>query len=138
MVTKAGRPRAAKKAAKKKAKKAVRAARPEPWWTYLVRCGDGSLYAGATNDLERRVRRHAEGKGARYTRSRPPIVLAWSEKQRDRSAALKREAALKRLRRSAKEALIFEGAPASCGPTPTDTDRRAGTARILRANTERR
>lgn len=137
-MTKSGRPRAAKKAAKKKAKKAVRPARPEPWWTYLVRCGDGSLYAGATNDLERRVRQHAEGRGARYTRSRPPIVLAWSEPQPDRSAALRREAALKRLRRSAKEELVFEGAPASCGPLKTDADGRARTARILRADTERR
>src|SRR5574340_195863 len=45
------------------------------WWVYLLRCRDGSLYAGATNDLAGRVARHAAGKGARYTRSRLPVAL---------------------------------------------------------------
>ncbi len=77
-----------------------------PWVVYLLRCGDGSLYAGATNDLARRVARHAAGKGGRYTRSRLPVVLVHEEPVRGRSAALRREAALKRLTRAQKLALV--------------------------------
>jgi putative endonuclease len=73
---------------------------------YLLRCGDGSLYAGATADLTRRVRQHQAGRGARYTRSHLPVELAWWERARDRSAALRREAALKRLTRAEKLALV--------------------------------
>jgi putative endonuclease len=76
------------------------------WRVYLLRCGDGSLYAGATNDLPRRVARHAAGKGGRYTRSRLPVVLVYEERVRGRGAALRREAALKRLSRAAKLALV--------------------------------
>ncbi len=82
------------------------AARPSRWWVYLLRCRDGSLYAGATNDLERRVAAHARGRASRYTRSRLPVVLVHSERARDRSAALRREAALKRLTRAEKLALV--------------------------------
>jgi putative endonuclease len=78
------------------------------WSVYLLRCGDGSLYAGATNDLARRVLLHARGEGARYTRSRLPVALVWSEAARDRGAALRREAALKRLSRGEKLALVAE------------------------------
>jgi putative endonuclease len=73
---------------------------------YLLRCRDGSLYAGATNDLERRVATHAKGRASRYTRSRLPVVLVHCERARDRSAALRREAALKRLTRAEKLALV--------------------------------
>jgi len=76
------------------------------WRVYFLRCGDGSLYAGATNDLARRVARHAAGKGGRYTRSRLPVVLVYDEPLRGRGAALRREAALKRLSRTAKLALV--------------------------------
>ncbi len=76
------------------------------WHVYLLRCRDGSLYAGATNDLARRVEAHARGKGGRYTRSRLPVVLVHSEPAPDRSAALRREAALKRLRREKKLELL--------------------------------
>ncbi|ABC82529.1 GIY-YIG nuclease family protein [Anaeromyxobacter dehalogenans] len=80
------------------------------WWVYLLRCGDGSLYAGATNDLAARVARHAAGRGARYTRSRLPVELVWRERADDRGAALRREAALKRLRRTEKLALVERAA----------------------------
>ena len=81
--------------------------RPAPSWAvYLLRCCDGSLYAGATADLARRVRQHQSGRGARYTRSRLPVALVYSERARDRSAALSREAALKRLPRAEKLALV--------------------------------
>jgi putative endonuclease len=76
---------------------------------YVLRCGDGSLYTGATNDLARRLVRHGAGKGARYTRSRLPVVLVHTEIAVDRSAALRREAALKRLSRREKLAVIGAG-----------------------------
>jgi putative endonuclease len=76
------------------------------WHVYLLRCGDGTLYAGATNDLPGRLARHAAGKGARYTRSRLPVELAWSSRARDRAGALRREAALKRLSRAEKLLLV--------------------------------
>jgi putative endonuclease len=76
------------------------------WRVYVLRCGDGTLYTGATNDLAARVARHAAGKGARYTRARLPVELVWSERARDRSAALRKEAALKRLTRREKLELV--------------------------------
>lgn len=76
------------------------------WCVYLLRCRDGSLYAGATNDLKARLARHAAGKGARYTRSRLPVRLAYQEQVPDRGAALRREAALKKLTRQQKLALV--------------------------------
>ncbi len=78
----------------------------------MLRCGDGSLYTGATNDLARRVERHACGKGAAYTRSRLPVTLVFQEPASDRSAALRREAALKKLTRAKKLELIQTAAPA--------------------------
>ena len=73
---------------------------------YLLACGDGSLYAGATNNLARRVARHAAGQGARYTRSRLPVRLVFHEAAPDRGAALRREAAIKRLTRREKLSLV--------------------------------
>jgi putative endonuclease len=90
--------------------KAARPSRRSGWWVYLLRCADGSLYAGATNDLARRLETHGRGKGARYTRSRLPVELAWTVRAADRSAALRREAALKRLSRPEKLALVRRGA----------------------------
>lgn len=80
------------------------------WWVYLVRCRDGSLYCGATNDLPRRVERHNAGTGARYTRSRRPVVLVFRRRCADRSAALRAEAALKRSSRPEKLALVEKAA----------------------------
>ena len=78
----------------------------QTWWAYLVRCADDTLYAGITTDLERRVTEHNTGSGARYTRARRPVVLVYREQCDDRSSALKREAAIKRLSRADKLALI--------------------------------
>ena len=72
----------------------------------MVRCRDGSLYTGATNNLERRVATHNKGRGAAYTRARLPVTLVWSEPAADRGAALRREAALKRLSRAEKLRLV--------------------------------
>ena len=76
------------------------------WSVYILRCRDGSLYTGATNDLARRLDRHATGKGSRYTRSRLPVRLVYEEHARNRGAALRREGALKRLTRAEKVALV--------------------------------
>jgi len=78
----------------------------EMWCVYLLRCGDGTLYTGITNDLPRRLAAHARGRGARYTRGRGPLALVHSEAAGTRSAALRREHELKRLRRRAKLALL--------------------------------
>lgn len=72
------------------------------WRAYLVRCGDGSLYAGVSTDVARRVAEHAAGRGARYTRSRPPVELAWRSTKLDKRAAHRLEWRLKRLSRDDK------------------------------------
>ena len=79
------------------------------WYVYMLRCGDGSLYTGSTTDVERRLREHQGGTGARYTRSRPPVTLAYTEEAPDRSAAQRREAAIKKLTRAQKLKLIEKG-----------------------------
>jgi predicted GIY-YIG superfamily endonuclease len=76
--------------------------RSSPWTVYILRCRDGSLYTGITNDLPKRLKAHAAGKASKYTRSRLPVRLAYQEAQRSKSRALKREAAIKRLPRRAK------------------------------------
>lgn len=80
-------------------------------FTYLLRCADGSLYCGWTCDLERRIRAHNAGKGAKYTRSRLPVTLAWAEEQESFTAARKREAQIKKMSRERKEDLIRSRAP---------------------------
>jgi putative endonuclease len=73
------------------------------WLLYVLRCRDQSLYCGITNDLPRRLHQHDQGKGARYTRGRGPVVLLRSWKATNHSAALKAERAFKKLTRQAKE-----------------------------------
>lgn len=75
------------------------------WIVYLLRCGDGTLYAGITNDLEARLAAHRCGRGAKYTRGRGPLEVVHVERKRTRGAALRREHALKRMRRADKLAL---------------------------------
>jgi predicted GIY-YIG superfamily endonuclease len=76
------------------------------WWVYLLRCGDGTLYAGVTNDLEKRFQAHRRGRGARYTRGRGPLRLLWSASCGDKGEALRREHAVKRLSRREKLLLV--------------------------------
>ncbi|PHR91366.1 MAG: endonuclease [Robiginitomaculum sp.] len=76
------------------------------WSIYILRCADNSLYTGITNDLPRRIRQHESGKGAKYTKSRGPLVLVYEERAENRSEASKREAAIKTLSRSEKLVLI--------------------------------
>lgn len=89
---------------------------PGGWCVYVLRCGDGTLYTGMTNDLAGRLLRHGAGLGARYTRGRGPFVLVYREPCTDRSDALRREHALKALRRDRKRALC--ALPRLAAPTP--------------------
>ena len=75
-------------------------------WVYMLRCRDGSLYTGWTNDLERRISRHTDGKASRYTASRLPVQLAAAWLMPDRGAAMREEARIKRLSRAEKLALL--------------------------------
>lgn len=79
------------------------------WYVYMLRCGDGSLYTGVTDSVERRLSTHRSGKGAKYTRGRGPLELAYAEEVPDRSAALRREYQIKGLSRAEKERLIRDG-----------------------------
>lgn len=75
-------------------------------FVYMLRCKDGSLYTGWTNDLEHRLAMHSSGRGAKYTRGRGPLKLVYSEELPDKEAALRRECAIKKLRREQKLALL--------------------------------
>lgn len=75
-------------------------------FVYMLRCKDGSLYTGWTNDLEHRQAMHSSGRGAKYTRGRGPLELVYSEELPDKEAALRRECAIKKLRREQKLALL--------------------------------
>ncbi|MCU1276903.1 MAG: Endo/excinuclease amino terminal domain protein [bacterium] len=92
--------------------------RQQPWKVYLLRCADDTLYCGCTNDVERRLAAHARGR-VKYTRGRLPVTLAHVEPAADKSAALRQEAAWKKLPRAEKLRRI---------------SKRATKARLRRAN----
>ena len=75
-------------------------------YTYIVRCSDGTYYTGWTNSLEKRIRVHNSGRGAKYTRSRRPVELVYFETFGNKAEAMRREAAIKKLDRSQKESLV--------------------------------
>ena len=75
-------------------------------FVYMVRCADGTLYTGWTTDVTRRVAQHNAGRGARYTRMHRPVALVYHEEVPDRSTAMRRERAIKKLNRTHKERLI--------------------------------
>ena len=75
---------------------------PLNWTVYILRCADGTLYTGITNDLERRMAEHEAGQGAKYTRGRGPLQLVYRETCQDRGLASKRETEIKSLDRKAK------------------------------------
>ena len=85
------------------------------WHVYILRCADGTLYTGVTNDPMKRLAAHNAGLGAKYTRGRGPIVLIWKKRMADKGAALKREAAIKRMTRAEKEALLSAGGGSALG-----------------------
>jgi len=79
------------------------------WQVYIVRCADGTLYTGVACDIVRRVAEHngKNGRGARYTKGRRPVLLSYTETHPDISEALKREASIKRLSKAKKETLVL-------------------------------
>lgn len=76
------------------------------YWVYILRCADGTLYTGTTDDVERRAAVHNSGKGAKYTRGRTPVTVVYREACPDKSTALRREWAVKRMSRAEKLRLI--------------------------------
>ena len=76
------------------------------WHVYIIECNDGSLYTGITNDLDKRITAHNAGLGAKYTKSRRPVNLRYSEAAQDRKQAIRREYVIKSLQKSAKINLI--------------------------------
>lgn len=85
------------------------------WVLYILECGDGTLYTGITDDLERRLKAHREGRGAKYTRGRGPLTLRYTEPCEDHSQALKRELRVKRLTRPEKLKLLESAPPPEIG-----------------------
>ena len=77
------------------------------WYLYLLECSDGSIYTGITVDVEARFAAHVAGKGARYTRSRPPVKVLAAIKYPDRSSASKAEYATKQLSAEEKRAIAY-------------------------------
>jgi predicted GIY-YIG superfamily endonuclease len=76
------------------------------YYVYILKCGDGSLYTGIAVDVQRRLRQHQSGKGAKYTRSHLPVSLVYQEPQPDKPSALRREMAIKKLSHAQKLGLI--------------------------------
>lgn len=76
------------------------------WFVYILKCNDGTLYTGCTNDITNRLVKHSNGKGAKYTKTRLPVSLVYTENLPDRSSALKREHQIKLLSRKEKLELI--------------------------------
>lgn len=87
-----------------------------PWLCYILRCADGTLYTGVTNDLDKRLVTHNAGTAAKYTRARRPVELAFVEICADKSAALKREMAIKTLSRAQKLELVENQKRRTQGP----------------------
>ena len=78
------------------------------WYVYILECSDGTLYTGITTDLDKRLKTHNNGKGAKYTKARLPVVLKASFEAKDRSSASKEEYRIKQLTRKQKLKLINE------------------------------
>jgi putative endonuclease len=83
------------------------------FFCYIVECADGTYYTGWTTDPARRLREHAAGRGARYTRAHHPTRMVFVEPQPDRASAMRRERALKAMSRARKQALIDSSLPDS-------------------------
>lgn len=76
------------------------------WCVYILQCKDGSLYTGVTDDLERRIKAHESGRGAKYTRGRGPLILRYHELLDSHASALRREYQIKAMKRADKLLLI--------------------------------
>lgn len=88
-------------------------------YTYIVRCRDGSLYTGWTNNLEKRIKDHNSGRGAKYTKSRRPVLLAYYEEFATKEEAMRREWQIKQMKRQEKLSLIRKH---ECTEKPGGTD----------------
>lgn len=80
----------------------------KPWYVYILECCDGTYYTGSTVNITQRVLKHNLGLGAKYTRSRVPVQLIYSESHDSHSSALKREAQIKKLTRTQKKQLVSQ------------------------------
>ncbi len=87
----------------------MRSRATKPWFVYLVRCIDQSIYTGITDDVSARLEKHNKGRGARYTAQRRPVSLIYQEKHPDQGAAMKREAQIKTWPKVRKELLAHDG-----------------------------
>ena len=79
------------------------------YYTYILECADGTYYTGYTDDVKKREQVHNSGKGAKYTRSRLPVKVIYTEEYETKSEAMKREAAIKALSRKKKEEIVSHG-----------------------------
>ena len=84
---------------------------PKPWFVYLVRAANGSLYCGISDDPHKRFAKHQSGKGARFFFSSPAVALVYVEACRDKGEALRQERLIKKLRKRAKETLVASFVP---------------------------
>jgi len=94
-------------------------AAPKPWFVYLVRAANGSLYCGISDDPHKRFAKHQSGKGARFFFSSPAVALVYVEACRDKGEALRQERLIKKLRKSAKETLVASFVPSSLSSSLT-------------------
>ena len=121
--------RAGKKASRKPAKKSAAKC---PWFLYVAECSDGTLYVGIAKCVETRIACHNSGRGAKYTRTRGPVRLVYSERLVDIGAALRREREIKRWSRPKKVSELGLANPPRLGPKATRSRRRS-TGRAGRA-----
>ena len=109
------------------------------WSVYIVRCRDGSLYTGASNDVPARVTAHNEGRGARYTKVRRPVKLLWVHRSNSRSNALSLEARLKQLSRDEKLKIATGLTPVlkALGPRASQPRRQSAVERRTKSRRQR-
>lgn len=88
-------------------KKSLKKIKKNVWFLYILECSDGSLYAGITKNIARRIKQHSSGKGSRILRGKLPVKLVYQETHSDRSSALKREIQIKKLSRNEKMSLVW-------------------------------
>lgn len=105
------------------------------WFVYMVRCADGSLYTGIAVDVDQRCAKHNAGTASKYTRSRRPVKVVYREPQPDRSAASRREAAIKALTRPEKQAMAKRRQVARLEDIPNVGPATAGDLRLLGIDT---
>lgn len=104
----------------------------KPWHVYLVRCSDGSIYTGITDNVEARLKKHNSGRGAKYTAQRRPVVLLYSELVTDQGSAMRREAEIKRWPKARKVKLSLGVLQVPVTSPPSDAPGRSKAPRRSR------